>query len=341
MRSASALLASGVLVALIAVALSACGGGQEENKKNESGGTASTNVPAHATNGRIAYALDKESGAQIYTIKPDGTGQRQLTHVDGDVVSLDWSPNGREIVFEVDHPNETGCSIEIMNADGSNIRDLTGNRKGCEMTPAFTPNGRRIVFTHDCDQCAVVLKSMNLQGKDRRLILRARTLYKKEPQVSPDGTRVLFMVEKGLGPINGFDENEKALYSVRMNGTDLKTVVPFDFDVCACGGDWAPNGKRIAFSNNAGAPDEPQTLPTNLATIRPDGTDLRFLTHFQDIDVYHAIGSYSPDGRWILFKAASDEEYKLWKIRSDGTHKKLIATFKFNFFTRDWGPRPT
>jgi Tol biopolymer transport system component len=304
-----------------------------------------TVVPAHATfhgtNGRIAYSLDKGSGEQIYTIKHDGTGKRQLTHVNGAAVGPDWSPNGRKIVFEVDHPNETGCSIEIMNADGSNIRDLTGNRKGCEMTPAFTPNGRRIVFTHDCDQCAVVLKSMNLQGKDRHLILRARTLYKKEPQVSPDGTRVLFMVEKELGPINGVDENVKALYSVRMNGTHLKTVVPFDFDVCACGGDWAPNGKRIAFSNNAGAADEPQTLPTNVATIRPDGTDLRFLTHFQDIKVYHSSGSYSPDGRWILFKSASDDKYKLWKIHPDGTHKKLIARFKFDFFTRDWGPRPT
>jgi Tol biopolymer transport system component len=303
-----------------------------------------TVVPAHATfpgtNGRIAYSLDTGSGAQIYTIKHDGTGKRQLTHVDGDAISPDWSPNGRKIVFEVDHPNETGCSIEIMNADGSNIRDLTGNRKGCEMTPAFTPNGRRIVFTHDCDQCAVVLKSMNLQGKDRRLILRARTLYKKEPQVSPDGTRVLFMVEKELGPINGVDENVKALYSVRMNGTHLKTVVPFDFDVCACGGDWAPNGKRIAFSNNAGAADEPQTLPTNVATIRPDGTGLRFLTHFQGIHVYVSNGSYSPDGRWILFKTQRGDHYALWKIHPDGTHKTLIASFKFNPLGRDWGPRP-
>ena len=304
-----------------------------------------TVVPAHATfpgtNGRIAYSLDTGSGAQIYTIKHDGTGRRQLTHVDGDAISPDWSPNGRKIVFEVDHPNETGCSIEIMNADGSNIRDLTGNRKGCEMTPAFTPNGRRIVFTHDCDQCAVVLKSMNLQGKDRRLILRARTLYKKEPQVSPDGKRVLFLVEKVLPNLHlGYEENVKALYSVRMNGTDLKTVVPFDFDVCACGGDWAPNGKRIAFSNNAGAADEPQTLPTNLATIRPDGTGLRFLTHYKGINVYVSSGSYSPDGRWILFKTIRDDKYKLWKIHPNGTHKTLIARFKFNPSGRDWGPRP-
>jgi Tol biopolymer transport system component len=299
-----------------------------------------TAVPAHATfhgrNGRIAFTLDKGSGAQIYTINPDGTGRRQLTHVDGAAVDPDWSPDGRHIVFEVDHPNETGCSVEIMDADGSNIRDLTGNRKGCEMTPAFTPDGRRIVFAHDCDQCAVVLRSMNLQGKDR-LILRAPRLYKKEPQVSPDGRTVLFLVEKELGVINGVDENVKALYSVRMNGTHLKIVVPFDFDVGADGGDWAPDGKRIDFSDNAGAAGEPQTKPTNLATIRPDGTGLRFLTHFQGIGVSVGSGSYSPDGRWILFKTQRGDNYALWKIHPDGTGQTLIARFKFSPGTRDWG----
>ena len=182
---------------------------------------------------------------------------------------------------------------------------------------------------------------MNLQGKDRRVVLRTQKLYKKEPQVSPDGRKVLFLAEKDLGVINGIEEDVKALYTVRMNGTHLKAVVPFDFDVCGCGGDWSPNGNRIAFSDNAGAGDEPQTRPTNVATIRPDGTGLRFLTHFQGINVYVSSGSYSPNGRWILFKTQRGDNYALWKIHPDGTRTTLIARFNFNPGTRDWGPRPT
>ena len=44
-------------------------------------------LPAHATNpgrnGRIAFAMDKGSGTQVYSIKRDGTGLRKLTSASG------------------------------------------------------------------------------------------------------------------------------------------------------------------------------------------------------------------------------------------------------------------
>ncbi|HYT78499.1 MAG TPA: hypothetical protein VEQ37_04445 [Actinomycetota bacterium] len=307
-----------------------------------------TASPAPATfsgqNGRIAFSLDKGNGAQIYTIRPDGTGRLQLTHVNGSALRPDWSPDGRHIAFEMDHPSgSVHCSVEIIDADGSNVRDLTGIPGGCDSAPAFTPNGRRIVFAHDCDSgCFGAIWSMNLRGEDRRFVWRDRGQYPGEPQVSPGGRRVLFLGDRDpADKINGVEVSEKALYSVRMDGTHLETVVPYDLDVCGCGGDWSPSGKRIAFSDNAGQDEFPQTKPTNVATIRPDGTGLRFVTHFESIQVYVSSGSYSPDGRWILFKTQRGDRYALWKIHPDGTHQTLIARFKFNPGTRDWGPRPT
>jgi Tol biopolymer transport system component len=295
-------------------------------------------TPAKATfageNGRIAYVLDKGTGGQIYTIEPDGTGRRQLTNVDGAAVSPDWSPDGRTIVFELDHPNETGCSIELMDADGSHVTDLTGTGHPCDITPAFMPGGDRVIFVADGGDGPIM--SMNLQGGDRRVLFRGRGLYKKRPQVSPDGRNVIFMVEKDLPSVG---TNVKALYSVRVNGPHLRPVIPFDLDVCSCGGDWAPNGRRIVSNDNAGA-DGPQTRPTNVITVRPDGTGLRLVTHFKGIQTYVGSGSYSPDGRWILFKTIRNERYALWKIRPNGEDMTLIARFPFNPGTRDWGPSP-
>jgi hypothetical protein len=67
--------------------------------------------------------------------------------------------------------------------------------------------------------------------------------------VSPDGRWVIFGVFKDLGIIGGLDAHVKALYIVRMNGNHLRKLVGFHLDVG--GGDWAPNGKRIEFSDHS------------------------------------------------------------------------------------------
>lgn len=65
--------------------------------------------------------------SNLYTIHPDGTGLRQLTHKKkGSRISDkadSWSPDGKQIMFVRD----TGptSSLFVMNADGSDIKQLT------------------------------------------------------------------------------------------------------------------------------------------------------------------------------------------------------------------------
>jgi len=68
-------------------------------------------------------------GANLYTIHPDGSGLRQLTHyLSGDrVLEGSWSPDGRQIVFATSHAAVGGSKPDlfVMNADGTNERPLT------------------------------------------------------------------------------------------------------------------------------------------------------------------------------------------------------------------------
>src|SRR5207247_2104663 len=61
--------------------------------------------PAHATfpghNGRIAFQADTGSGNQIYTVRPNGHDLFQVTHVDGEATTADWSPDGHWIAFSL------------------------------------------------------------------------------------------------------------------------------------------------------------------------------------------------------------------------------------------------
>ncbi len=306
-------------------------------------------TPAQATfsgqNGRIVFAMDRGNGQQIYTIRPNGTDRHRLTHVDGTASSPSWSPDGTKIAFELDRPDDTS-GIELMNADGSNLVDITPPKfkHGGIGQPSFTPNGRRIVFAGQaCGRCIEAIWSVNLLGGDLRTILAARHLYKKSPRVSPNGKTVVFVVEKHIRNENGLDVNRKSLWTVKMDGTHLTEVVPFSFDVSTVGGDWAPGGKRIVFSNNAGyAGQTVFTEPQNIFTVRPDGTGLKQLTHYRGLppDLVTAARSYSPDGHWIMFRHFRDGIHTLWKMHPDGSHLTRIVRSKFLFSGyAAWGPR--
>jgi hypothetical protein len=59
-------------------------------------------APAYATypghNGRIAFQADTGGGNQIYTVRPNGHDLFQVTHVDGEATTPDWSPDGHWII---------------------------------------------------------------------------------------------------------------------------------------------------------------------------------------------------------------------------------------------------
>src|SRR5215468_8055375 len=288
------------------------------------------------TNGQIVFAALPTPGApghQIYTIEPNGTGLRQLTQLDGDAFTPHWSPDGTRIVFELDHPTgEPGCSVMLMNAGGRGLTDLTGNRNGCEASPSFSPDGTRIVFERFDDTTGVdALWSMNTSGADRHLITTGTGSGVTNPEVSPDGTKLSFVDGNG-------QDLGQALFTAHIDGTSLRQLTPFSLDV-GIKQSWAPDGSRITLTPNADFPDH---LSPNVATINPDGSDLRYLTRYNAGGAAAFTGSYSPDGQWIVFRhqSKSTSTFGLFKIRPDGTRRSLIAQLPFAPRFIDWGTHP-
>jgi Tol biopolymer transport system component len=278
-------------------------------------------------NGLIAFQSRTSDGLQIFTVRPSGHDLRQVTFLSGDAVAADWSPDGRLIVFEHDPPGEC-ANVAIMNADGSGLIEF-GEPTVCQFDPSFTPDGSRIVFDRfDPATNDEAHWSMDLNGNDRYRIGTCCA----DPTVSPDG-RLLSFVSFNGQPIGA------ALFTSRLDGTHLFQVTPFDFDV-AVKQDWSPDGTHLVFTQYG---DEPiPGVSANIATIRPDGTGLRLLTHYQGGDVRAVAGSYSPDGRWIVFRLGDHGLAGLFKMRPDGSDVTTIlpfSTFRPGFI--DWGARPS
>jgi Tol biopolymer transport system component len=173
---------------------------------------------------------------------------------------------------------------------------------------------------------------MNLRGGDRRKIVAAprasgKFVTPEDPSLSRDGTELAF-----VGELNQ-EQAIRALYTVRMSGSNLDRIVPFSFHLGTVT-DWSPDGDRIVFT-------EYQTGPGNTVTILPDGSGLLRVTHYTG-DTGAGGASYSPDGRWIVFRLQNNakDRFALWKMHSDGSDATRIRRLRFNFGSIHWGPRP-
>jgi Tol biopolymer transport system component len=290
------------------------------------GGRSDATTPG--VNGQILFAADMCVGFQLYIIGANGTGFHQLTDVYGDATTADWSPDGQRIVFEHDFESEgmDHGQIMMMNADGTNIRHITV--AGVKNQPAFTPDGHHLVYECVCNPQGIFV--MRTDGTHRHR-LSANPFPDEgdgDPNVSPDGQTVTFVRHKVDGEL-------QALFAVNIDGTHTRRLVPYAREV-AIKHDWAPNGNHITITTAA---DYPNGRSPNVATVRPDGTQLRLLTHYHGGRVGAFVGSYSPNGRWIVFRVENQqrETYGLYKMRPDGSDKTLIKALPFAPRHMDWG----
>jgi Tol biopolymer transport system component len=287
--------------------------------------SASATFPGH--NGLIAFQADVGNGNQLYTVKANGHDLRQITDVDGEATTPDWSPNGHWIAFSL---NE--CTVAIIHPDGTGMRTVPSQTPGgCETDPAFMPDGHHLIFERfdpATDDDAIWI--MRLNGADRRR-LGTGPGGAATPEVSPDGQTVTFL--------SGTPDDLTAIFAVNINGGPVRQVTPTLFGI-AFKHDWAPDGSRLVTSDNADNPDE----PVNVVTIRPDGTGLRYLTDLQTPDQRAFAGSFSPNGHWIVFRLRyllPVDQSALMVMRTGGQGMHAILPFS-DFLPRniDWGSRP-
>jgi Tol biopolymer transport system component len=81
----------------------------------------------------------------MYIAQADGSTVVDLSGA-GEGWQVDWSPDGRSILFESsrDYSEPGFGDIYVMRPDGSGVRRLTHQRA---YTPAWSPGGEHIVFS--------------------------------------------------------------------------------------------------------------------------------------------------------------------------------------------------
>lgn len=285
---------------------------------------------AHASDpvrdGKIA--ISSSSTGQIYTLNPDGTGFRQLTHVPvGNAAGQpDWSPDGLRIAFSSDVSGDD--RIYTMAADGTDQHLVLADQPGFgDGVPRYTPDGQSIVFAR-CQPAGCAINSVHLDGTNLTALTPSQAdVVDYYHAVSPDGTRIAF-VRFNAGGI------QAQIYVMNADGTNPRSIT--NPALLASWPNWSPDGRRVTFSNCC-------RLGGNVYDISPRGTHLRQLTH-TPYPLSSTNSAYSPTGASIVFTSNRDHPDRcctdLFVMSADGQHQTLVPTSLTDVTRVAWGRIP-
>ncbi|HEV8203851.1 MAG TPA: hypothetical protein VGP98_06420, partial [Pyrinomonadaceae bacterium] len=160
---------------------------------------------------RLVFTSMRSGDLDIYRMDADGRNVRRLTYELGYDGGPFWSYDGKQIVYRAYHPKTdqektdyaallkqnlirpTTLEIWIMNADGSNKRQVTSNGKA-NFGPYFFPDGKRVIFASNMDDPRgrnFDLYKINTDGTGLERITFNDT-FDGFPMFSSDGKKLVF-----------------------------------------------------------------------------------------------------------------------------------------------------
>lgn len=226
---------------------------------------------------------------------------------------LFFLPNARGFGFT---PLINGISKPfVMDLDGTNKRDVSGNGTGFSYGYSVSPNGQKIAY-HEDYQVYVA----NVDGTDKRKIDTGNP-FNFAPAWSPDSEWLMFVSGQH------YDCHPNV---VRADGTHLvkladrggyrgvveKLKYPDFHSESSDIPVWARDGQSIFYTAKINAAVE-------LMRADLDGTICQ-LTHSSP-NVRHYHPAVSPDGQWLLFGSDRSGRMQLHRCRVDGSELSQIT----------------
>ena len=218
-----------------------------------------------------------------------------------------------KIVFQSDRDGD--WDIYVMNADGSNVIQLTHNAAADEY-PVWSPDGEQIAFKSNRDGNFDIYV-MNADGTDQKRLTNHPS-NDEDPAWSPDGQNIVFHSNRKSG---------LEIYMMNANGSGLtqftQTIGKNGLPA------WSPDGQRLAYTGN-------RYLGWNVYVTNLDKTDDHRIT-----DGHGACRpDWSPDGTRLAYVSQEgDDKGDIWLINPDGSGKTRLTLDDVNYdYHPEWSP---
>lgn len=245
---------------------------------------AAEEAPQGKSAGLIVFSSNRSGAWRLWTMRPDGSGLRELTKGEPEEHDVDpaFAPDGKSIFFSSTRGGKVG--VWRMPLDGSKLERL------CDGDQAEgSPDGQRIAFRREGK-----LFTRGLATGQETCISPKDWPHCSGPAWSRDGKTIAFACRWDAG---------NAIYLVAAEGGEPTKVYG---EQGACEPHWSPDGQLLVYETE-----------THIATIQPDGKKNRLVTYFGGVQRY---GRFSPDGNSIVFCQGASEQgpWELYVIPARG-----------------------
>lgn len=253
----------------------------------------------------------------IYLLPISGGEPRRITDIGGGLKGLAWTPDGRDIIYDVDEPG--GSRLWRISAAGSStghgvrVAEATSDA----LTPAISQSRARgsvrLAYLVRRQQVGVRMIEVNTQATFGSLSaakwFQSSSRFDQGARVSPDGKLVAFFSNR---------DGTQELWVSGVDGSNLHRLTHLGRGD-ACFAAWSPDGQKITFNSGHGAGN----VGVKAVWVVPaGGGEPRRLTLESDL-----VGPphWSGDSQWIYFYSRRSGSPQIWKMTSSGEQPVAIT----------------